>query len=50
MYIFLNFEHSMWFIVPGPVLFPYTCSQGWTLTYFEACPVGQVSVIFTCPN
>ncbi len=24
--------------------------QGWTLTYFEACPVEQVSVIFTCPN
>ncbi len=24
--------------------------QGWTLTYFETCPVGQVRIILTCPN
>ncbi len=24
--------------------------QGWTLTYFETCPVGQVMVIFNCPK
>ncbi len=24
--------------------------QGWTLTYFETCPFGQVRVVFTCPK
>ncbi len=23
-------------------------NQGWTLTYFETCPVGQVRVILIC--
>ncbi len=45
-------------VMHSPCMFSFTDSavpafpslQGWTLTYFEVCPVGQVSVIFTCPK
>ncbi len=44
----------IWFQLPMVLFLTNTRShgvmQGWTLTYFEICPVGQVRVIFTCPN
>ncbi len=37
-------------IITDHLIHVHVSDLGWTLTYFETCPFGQVRAIFTCPN